>query len=389
MPVDLSGEMFSAYERSLAQAKLYFQQNRFPEAAGAYRQCAMYLDKYSAYSKSPAIQARWKKQAEDYRSLAERIEKGKFALPAESSTEGPSNQDDYQDIITSLIHKSTITWDNIAGLEETKREIKAAYGLAMARKPDGVKLEGWRNILFYGPPGTGKTLLAAATSQGLDATFFNVKVSDLLSKYFGESTRLVSALFATARKLSPSVVFLDEFESLSPSRDGSQSGPESRIVSTFLSELDGLAQKGAGGYVLTIAATNVPWLIDKAMLSRFEKKIYVPLPDDAARRRILEIEINEHGHSSEVNLDRLVKRTEGLSGREISRLCKEAIKDMVNSRNPDLTKTVDAGREAMSDYQIKVGPITGKEWDAAFTRVRPETSAADLRRFADWIAGQD
>jgi SpoVK/Ycf46/Vps4 family AAA+-type ATPase len=90
-----------------------------------------------------------------------------------------------------------------------------------------------------------------------------------------------------------------------------------------------------------------------------------------------------------VNLDRLLARTEGMSGREISRLCKEAIKEMVNRQNPDLTETVDAGREAMADYQIKVGPISDRDWETAFARVRPETTPADLRRFEAWIAGQD
>ncbi len=387
MPVDLSGQMYNAYERSLAQAKLRFQQGHYGEAAAAYRQCAYYLERYAGYAKSAAIKARWMKQAEDYRHLAEQMEAGKFTLPATATTEGPTAADDYEQAVMALILRSEVTWDDIAGLEDTKREIKAAYGLTLALKPPGVKLEGWRNILFYGPPGTGKTLLAAATSRGLDATFFNVKVSDLLSKYFGESSKLISALYAVARRLAPAVVFLDEFEALSPPRDGSQSGAESRIVSTFLAELDGLAQKGDSNYVLTIAATNLPWVIDKAILSRFEKKIYVPLPDERARRRILELELDDKGHRSKIRHDQLIARTRGFSGREVTRLCKEAVKEMVNRLNPDLPGTVDAGREAVTAYEIKVEPISAKDWDEAFARVRPETTAADLQRFEAWARG--
>lgn len=381
MPVDLSGQIYAAFERNLARAKLRFEQGRYSEAAAAYRQCATQLEKYAQYVKSSRVKARWLEQAKEHRRLAERIEAGDFAMP---TTEGPASGDDYEEAATNLIHRSNVTWDDIANLEETKREIKSAYGLALARKPPGVLLEGWRNILFYGPPGTGKTLLAAATSNGLDATFFNVKVSDMLSKYFGESNRLISALYETGRRLAPSVIFLDEFEALSPPRDGSQSGSEARIVSTFLSELDGLAQKGDDRYVLTIAATNIPWLIDKAILSRFEKLIYVPLPDASARRRIFELELDEKGHRSQIPLDQLVERTAGYSGREIAQLAREAIKDMVSRVNPELLTAVEQGREAASNYEIQTAPIGPADWKAAFERVARRTTAADLERFAAW-----
>jgi katanin p60 ATPase-containing subunit A1 len=187
--------------------------------------------------------------------------------------------------VLSLIHKSDVQWGDIGGLEDTKDSIKSAYALALAQKPAGVQVSSWRNLLMYGPPGTGKTLLAAATAGNLEATFFNVKVSSLLSKYFGESTKLISALFSVARRLSPAVIFLDEFESLTPVRGSGESGAERRIVSTLLAELDGLQAKDDTGFVLTICATNLPWLLDLAILSRFQRRIYVPLPDPDARRR--------------------------------------------------------------------------------------------------------
>ena len=283
-----------------------------------------------------------------------------------------------------LIHRSTVKWDDIGGLEATKREIKAAYGLALARKPEGVKLSGWRNILFYGPPGTGKTLLAAATSNGLDATFFSVKVSDILSKYFGESSKLLGALYSAARRVSPSVVFLDEFESITPQRGNDDSGAERRMVSALLPELDGLATKDSSSYVLTIAATNLPWLIDKAILSRFEKKIFIPLPDEAAREAILKLQLEKRGHKSEVPYADLVKRTNGFSGREIERLCKEAVGQMTRRANPDLDKQVDQGREAIANYQIRILPLNDEDFKVAFEHVQPEVTAADLERYDQW-----
>jgi katanin p60 ATPase-containing subunit A1 len=386
MPVDLSAEIYATFKAALGRARSHQEQGSQQEAAAAYRQCSRLMAKYATYAVSPKAKASREENARGYMVLAEQLESGKVPLAA---AEGPVGPEDYEGEIASLIHKSTITWDDIGGLEETKREIKAAYGLTLARKPEGVRLTGWEKMLFYGPPGTGKTLLAAATSNGLEATFFNVKVSNLLSKYFGESTKLISALYQHARERSPSVVFLDEFDSLSVPRGTGDSGAERRVVSTMLSELDGLSGKDSEAYVLTIGATNVPWLVDKALLSRFEKKIYIPLPGSDARRSIFEINLEGRGYQTSIPLDRLVKQTERFSGRELDRLCREAIAYMVKEMNPDLIGEVDKGLEAIERYEIRVRPLTEADLNRALTVVEPETSVADLKRFEQWRKGLD
>jgi len=386
MPVDLSRQVYTTYQQAMTRARLHLDQGAHLEAAAAYRQAAAYMKQYAQYAADTQIKGRRLEQAQSLLDLADKVEAGRLAVP---TAEPPAGADDYSDAIAALVHKSPVTWADIGGLAETKREIKAAYGLSMARKPVGVRLRGWRNILFYGPPGTGKTLLAAATSNGLDATFFNVKVSDLLSKYFGESTKLVSALYQAARRMAPAVVFLDEFESLSGARGDGDSGAERRIVTTFLAELDGLAGKGDDEYVLTIAATNVPWLLDKAMLSRFEKKVYIPLPDEPARQAILRIQLDAAGYQTRVSYAELTRRTAGFSGRELQRLCQEAITHMVTTTNPGLVAAVDEGREALERYQVRVRPLTDADFAMALERVSPETTAADLRRFDQWRANQE
>jgi len=279
--------------------------------------------------------------------------------------------------IAALIHKSKVTWDDIGGLNETKREIKFTYGLALAEKPEGVRLSGWRRMLFYGPPGTGKTLLAAATSQCLGATFFNVKASNILSKYFGESSRLITALFDAARSEADegfSVVFVDEVESLClPRGEGSESGAERRVLSTILSELDGLADKGDDRFVLTIAATNAPWDLDGAVLSRFQKRIYIPLPDAAARQEILEILLVKAGLKLDLPMDEVVKRTDWFSGRDLERLANQAVNVMLEELNGEIPGVVDKGREAIEAYQLKVRPLTRCDFDTAFERIRVDT----------------
>lgn len=387
MPVDLGRVQYGLYQRSLAEAQRRMANGDLAGAAASYRQCAEALKKYANYAATARLKRDRLERARAFEELAAKIESGQYRARATTAEEQPGGgvqPEDYESEIAGLIFRSPITWNDIGGLEATKAEIKSAYGMSVAQKPPGVRLRGWRNILFYGPPGTGKTLLAAATSNGLDATFFNVKVSNLLSKYFGESSKLISALYSLAKKMAPSVVFLDEIESISGERGSGDSGAERRIVSTFLAELDGVTSKADDRYVLTIAATNLPWLLDQAILSRFEKKIYVPLPDQKAREAILRIQIEGAGHKTKVPISQLAELTEGYSGREIERLCAQAIQHMVAEQNPSLIHEVDKGKEAVERYQIQVRPLAKADFDYAFSRILPETDRARLALYAEW-----
>ncbi len=391
-PVDLSATYYAQYKRARKRAEEAEKRGALSEAAASYRYAAKFMRQYAQSSRDVTIRKQRLERAEALDRLADKlgsappegppVSSGQFRPPEEAE---PTGESDYESQIIALIQQTSVAWEDIGGLEDTKNAIKSAYGLAMARKPDGVQIASWRNFLLFGPPGTGKTLLAAATAGSLDATFFNVKVSDLLSKYFGESTKLISALYNVARRLSPAVVFMDEFESLTPPRGSGESGAERRIVSTLLAELDGLANKDDAGFVLTIGATNVPWLLDSAILSRFQKRIYVPLPDEAARRAILEIFLDRRGHKSEVPREELVRRTKGYSGREIEQICQTAITHMTQRANPDLTALVDQGQDALRNYEIRVEPLNREDFEIAFKQVRPVTSPADLRRYRQWL----
>jgi len=381
--IDLSGQVWSQFERSKARAQRLLNAGSAAEAATEYRRCAGLLRQYAQYAINAEGSRQWLERAGRFEELAARIESGRLSR---ATTEVTSEQD-YRDAVRALVTKTDIAWSDIGGLEDTKREIQTAYALALARKPRGVHMSEVRNILLYGPPGTGKTLLAAATSHELDATFFNVKVSDMLSKYFGESTKLVSALYAEAAARAPSVIFLDEFDALTGSRDGSDSGAGRRVLSTLLSELDGLGSKRReeNPYVLTIAATNVPWQVDDAVLSRFGARlIYVPLPDEAARRAILQIHIHHKGHKSDLPLAELVRRLKGYSGREIEAVVGYAVSSMVRRVNPDLLGQVTLGRDALARYTLKVRPITKADFDAALAAITPVTSAKDVARYETW-----
>lgn len=412
--MDLSGKLKRACEDSLHKAKMAWKAGDSDSAASHFEAASKSMFKYAEYAQSRSMEYARKRKAIEYRDFARRLretaaEQAKGAkLPAPPSnnvdedrtqeTAGGESESSISEAVSQLVHTSTITWDDIGGLDETKRDIKYTLGLNLAKPPEEVKITTFRNILFYGPPGTGKTLLAAATSNSLKVTtegqalFFNVKVSGVLSKYFGESSKIISEIYGAARDNSPSVVFLDEFESLTTSRDsGEQTGAERRILSTILAEMDGLAEKGRSDlFVLTIAATNRPWDIDAAVMSRFEKQILIPLPDAESRRAILGIHILRKGYHIEPEVfEELIRLTEGYSGREIERLCKQATSQMIGELNADLPDVVDKGLRATRDYQVKVRELTVDDFKQATTYIRPVTTAADNQRYKDWSAEAD
>ena len=247
-------------------------------------------------------------------------------------------------------------------------------------------MDGWKSILLYGPPGNGKTMLAAAASGSMEATFFDVSVGEILSKYFGESSKLISALYAMARWRSPSVVFLDEFDALAPQRSGDESGVERRVLSTLLTELDGLSNKNDDAYVLTIASTNIPWSLDAAMLSRFQKKVLVPLPDSLAIEAILKHLVAGRGLESTIPYRELSAQLAGRSGREISAVCQEAVNLMIHNMNPDISDIVDQGVESVRGYTLALRPLTAKDFEDSIGRIPPATSSEDVDRYAAWLA---
>ena len=156
------------------------------------------------------------------------------------------------------------------------------------------------------------------------------------------------------------------------------------MVSGLLTEMDGLQSKSGADSLFTIAATNMPWQLDPAILSRFEKQFYVPLPDTEARARVLEIHLQERGYSCEASMEKIVRHTRGYSGRELKQLCQEAVRLMMSEANPRIGQIVDQGQQALSNYQLKIQSITVANFNQAFKKVRPQTDAALLARYEDW-----
>ena len=283
----------------------------------------------------------------------------------------------------SLIEKSSVHWDDIGGLEDVKRLMKETIVIAGLKKP--VSIKPWKGILLFGPPGTGKTLLAAAAAGSLDATFFNVKADNVLSKYFGESSKLISALYKTSRKHAPSIVFIDEFDSISLSRESDTSESSRRLLSTLLSELDGLQDKKSDRLMLTLAATNTPWDLDSAVLSRFPRRIKVPLPDKAACKEIIKIHIRDLD-TSKLDLENLASAcVEKLySGRDLQNLCQQAIWNMVREENKDLEKLAELPYTELNKKELNITPLKHEYFEAAFEKIRSPLTKEQLEKYEKW-----
>lgn len=286
-----------------------------------------------------------------------------------------------------LIASADVTWEDIAGLDEVKRSLAESLYYSIARPSDPeVRVEPPRRFLLYGPPGTGKTMLAMAASRMLGATFINVSVDRVLSRYVGDAPRMISAIFRLARRRAPSIVFFDEVETLVARRDTGREAATG-LVQTFLTELDGFKSKSLEKPVIVMAATNKPWLLDEAILSRFEKRIYVPLPDKRAREAIFRLHLEKRGFKLEgVTYEELAEMTEGYSGRDIANACREAVMTMLRRANPNTLEELLRGLDPtrLEGLTYRVLPIRKEEIVEAIRRVKPPITSEDVRRYIEW-----
>jgi transitional endoplasmic reticulum ATPase len=226
-----------------------------------------------------------------------------------------------------MVQVPTIGWDDVGGLDAAASKLKEGVELPL-KHPDAFRRLGIRpakGFLLYGPPGTGKTLLAKAAARESQANFIATKSSDLLSKWYGESEQQIARLFARARQVAPTVIFIDELDSLVPARGGSFGEPQvtERVVNTILAEMDGLEELQG---VVLIGATNRPNLIDPALLrpGRLDELVYVGPPDIAGRRRILAIHAKGMPLADDVDLEVLARRTERFTGADLEDLTRRA-----------------------------------------------------------------
>ena len=272
-----------------------------------------------------------------------------------------------------------VQWDDIAGLEFAKKTIKEIIIWPML-KPEffsGIRSPP-KGLLLFGPPGTGKTMIAKAIASQSKSMFFNISASSLMSKWIGESEKLVRTLFALASFYQPSVVFIDEIDSLLTSRSENENEASRRIKTEFLVQLDG-AGTNINDRILIIGATNRPQEIDDAFVRRLSKRLYIPLPNKVSRKqlimRVLEKE-RKNNNKYEINendIDDIVNRTKGYSGSDLINVCKEAAMMPIRSI------------EDITNCQLEhLRGVNKQDFDEALTTVKPSINEKSIEQYMEW-----
>jgi len=303
-----------------------------------------------------------------------------------------------------LSEKPNIRWEDVAGLDQAKEALKEAVILPI-KFPHLFqgKRQPWKGILLYGPPGTGKSYLAKAVATEANSTFFSVSSSDLVSKWMGESERLVKQLFNMARENKPSIIFIDEIDALCGPRGEGESEASRRIKTEMLVQMDGVGKDSKG--VLILGATNIPWQLDAAIRRRFQRRVHISLPDLPARMKMFELAVGST--PCELNAGdykRLAGLSEGYSGSDIAIAVQDALmqpvrkiqtathyKKVTVDGQEKLTPCSpgDAGAMEMDwtqvdSEQLQEPPLNLKDFEKAIRTARPTVSGEDLKRNAEW-----
>eukprot|EP00767_Chilomastix_cuspidata_P005619 gnl/Chilomastix_cuspidata/586.p2 GENE.gnl/Chilomastix_cuspidata/586~~gnl/Chilomastix_cuspidata/586.p2 ORF type:complete len:425 (-),score=195.40 gnl/Chilomastix_cuspidata/586:1366-2640(-) len=399
------------------------REEKFEEAKSLYVQGIRYLMHFIKYNTNERLNESLREKVNGYLKRAEEIKKlldeGRAPVPpaggpAPPKSGGPSGSgkkgDDGEEAklsgaISSAIvrEKPNVKWDEVAGLEAAKGALQEAVILP-AKFPHLFvgKRQPWRGILLYGPPGTGKSYIAKAVATECQATFFSISSSDLVSKWQGESERLVKSLFEMARKERPSIVFIDEIDSLCSARSDNESESSRRIKTEFLVQMQGVGSDQTG--VLILGATNIPGNLDSAIRRRFEKRICINLPRTPAREIMFKIHSKGTPHSLTPDQFReLAERTEGYSGSDISTVVRDALMNPIRRMQtatafrclpngkwidcaPDDDGAVAKTLLEFDGDEIETPKVSFEDFLNALKNVRPSVGPEDLAAIGEFTA---
>jgi katanin p60 ATPase-containing subunit A1 len=291
-----------------------------------------------------------------------------------------------------------VSFNDIAELSQAKKALQEAVLLPLII-PDYFKgiRRPWRGVLLYGPPGTGKTMLAKALATQGKTTFFNVHSSSFASKWRGESEKLVRILFEMARFYAPTTIFIDEVDSLCSKRgEGNEGEGSRRVKAELLVQMEGVnsntsasanekSEEDKRKIVTVMAATNRPWDLDDALRRRFEKRVYIPLPNEKGRLQLFNLNLKKIEVDQNINYDKLVKLTDGYSGADICNVCREASfmpmrRELLANRGRRVEDLVND-----QDFRTKIrAPIVMNDFEKAISNISKSVSQKDLEVYDKW-----
>jgi len=362
---------FATFERMKDKGIAAYKRGEYAVAKTYLVEAAEAMIALAESAKSEELRRQHEEYARELIDLARECDRrktrsaGPGARRADRAREGDEGPDASGWIVRE---KPDIGFDDVAGMDEVKEEIrlKMIYPFTHPELAKRYDIAPGGGLLLYGPPGTGKTMLAKATAHELDATFFVISPAQIMSKWVGEAEQNIQKLFAAAKAEPKSVIFIDEVEALVPRRRSDGSTVMQRVVPQILQELEGF-DRTADRALLFIGATNKPWLLDEAMLrpGRLDTQVYIPLPDAAARCKLLEMYLGHRPIADDVDFGRLCDRLEGYSGADIKNIAAQA------AARPFLESV--AGREPRA--------ITMADLLAVLDDTPPSVRPSDLIRF--------
>ncbi|CAF1415943.1 unnamed protein product, partial [Didymodactylos carnosus] len=325
------------------------------------------------------------RKAESYINRAEQIRillREKNGDDDDDDEVDPEKKKMAQKFAGSIVSETKVSFHDVVGLDQAKEALKEAVILPIKfpRLFTGSR-KSWAGILLYGPRGTGKSYLAKATATECKSTFISVSSADLLSKWLGESEKSVRYVFELAREKQPAIVFIDEIDALCSTRTDNESESARRIKTEFLVQMEGVRNNQG---VLILAATNIPWGLDSAIRRQFEKRIYIPLPDQAARRSMFKLHLGPNAQHTLTENDWTIlsQKSENYSGADIAVVVKNPQRGgsefLWAACSPGDPQAIELTLDEIKADELYEPPVTMGEMLAALSTKKATVGAADL-----------
>jgi len=383
------------------KAAAFLKEEKNDEAVKFYKKANKTLESLLKFDENKYNHPVYKQKKQEIEKKIQELESKKKKVANKEGGDGEDDEDaklKEQLSGTLVTEMPNVSWDDVAGLENAKRALKEAVILPIQYPQlfEG-KRQPWKGILLYGPPGTGKSYLAKAAATETKGRFFSVSAANIVSKFMGESERLIKALFELARKNKPAVIFIDEIDSVLSARSEGENEATRRLKTEFLIQMQGVGKDDKG--ILVLGATNIPWGLDPAVRRRFQKKIYISLPEAKARKLMIKLNLGDtYNDLTDEQLEILGNLTEGYSGSDIYNLTQDAIygplrkcQKATHFKNLDQNHIVPCSPSDHGAFRMKINDIpnpeslvapvvTFEDFILSLQKMKPTVSKKDLER---------